>query len=120
MDGTIGAVMDWQQVRKVHRTQAGVFVKSGRILSLLATPSPYYRNEMTADRIRYGLGASAPGWVRRAFEGAIRDGYPIRVFFKRSPGVWEDIGFCRATSVEQSAGAPSLRLAGPTVVADTL
>jgi hypothetical protein len=83
--------MSWSDVARVHRSLAGVYVQDGRIISILAAADSHYNNEVTHERIRYGISPkSGEDETVKAFDSAVRKGYAFRVFYKHSPGHWED------------------------------
>ncbi len=95
--------MRWEEVKRIHQAPGGVHVQNGRLVSLIATSDSWYGNEITKDRVRYGIGADARPEILRAFEKALSDGDLFRLFYKRAPGQWEDLGAFRAVSVEKGS-----------------
>jgi hypothetical protein len=93
--------MRWEEVKQIHQAPGSVYVPEGRLVSLIATSDCWYGNEITRDRVRYGIGAAARPEIIRAFEQALSIGNQFRLFCKRAPGDWEDLGAFRAVSVEQ-------------------
>ena len=94
-----GSPLRWEDVHKIHRTRAGVYARAGQIISLLMSQSAYW-DTVTNHEIRYGISLSTSAAVLRAFESALSKNYPIRVFYKHAPNLWEDLGFFKVISVE--------------------
>ena len=95
--------MTWQQVAAIHRGHGGVSIRGGRVVSLLAIEGSRYRNEITRSRIRYGISAQRSRHQIKAFQLALEEHHPIRVFYRSASNVWEDLGTFEAVSVEKVA-----------------
>lgn len=91
--------MRWEDLRQIHRAQGGIYVKQGRLVSLLVSDTAYYPNEVGSDQIHYAIPANAGQRVLQAFGSAIRGEYGVRVFRKVEKGVWEDLGSCKVISM---------------------
>jgi hypothetical protein len=91
----------WRDVSLVHKARGGVYVKNGRIVSVLVAPDSPYGNLVTKRRIRYGFSPYADPNKILAFESAISERYPFRVFRKQAINAWEDLGFFEVVSVDK-------------------
>lgn len=82
--------MEWFDVAKIHRTIQGVYVKDGRVHSLL------FGNERYVDRVtQKGLKYRVTKRYKHAVEalkGALKDGYTFPVFRKKAKNDWTAAG----------------------------
>jgi hypothetical protein len=98
--------MRWSDVTRVHKAIGGVYVRDGKVVSILASAVSYYGDEVSRDRVRYAINPqSGKGEIAKALDSAVRDGYPFRVFFKHATGQWEDLGMFKAVGVEKTTHA---------------
>ena len=96
--------MRWQDVTLVHKALGGVYVKGGKLISLLASSDSRYGNEVSRDKVRYAINPKKTEFVK-AFESALSEGHSFRVFYKETPGRWLDLGFFRVASEEKTDSA---------------
>lgn len=83
--------MRWSDVTLIHKALGGVYVKGGRLVSLLATPESPYQNQISRDSIRYAINPKKTELVQ-AFESALSRHHTVRVFYRERPGIWTDLG----------------------------
>ena len=100
-------ILSWEEVRRTHRIQNGVYQRGGHLISLLTDfgrINPCYpdRQAESPDMIYYtGEGRRgdqhlSPG--NRALFAAIESGHAVPLFNKLSVGRWQHMGFWRVTS----------------------
>lgn len=109
-DTAAGTVLSWDEVKRTHRIQSGVYQRGGRLVSLLTDfgrINPCYpdRQSESGDRIYYtGAGRRGDQYLNpanRALLAAIESGHRVPLFNKLATGRWQHMGYWRVTSGRQ-------------------
>lgn len=87
-------VITWVEVGNVHKTVAGIYVKGGKVVSLLCNPKPSgpYRNVITESRIEYRVDSRTQNAGVKALIAAVEKKLPITVFEKVDVNAWRNLG----------------------------
>lgn len=97
----------WEEVAKVHGTQAGVRVQNGRVTSLLVSVKrdEPYTNQVSGNEIRYHIRRQGQGkrWAE-LLQRAQTAQESVRVFRKLAVNSWEDLGDYRVFADKDSKG----------------
>ena len=87
-------IIDWNEVKKFHKTVAGINASNGKVYSLLVNvdPNAPYPNQISKDEIVYYFGSSTQFWAVEALINSVGKKQPIRVFQKLAVNKWQDLG----------------------------
>lgn len=107
-------VITWVEVGDIHKTVAGIYVKGGKVVSLLCNPKPTgpYRNVITENRIEYRVDSRTQNAGVKALLSAAEKMQPFVVFEKVDVNAWRNLGCWVTTSVsnEKENGAKAFCL----------
>lgn len=86
--------MTWAEVKKTHKTVAGINSSNGRVYSLLVNVDPKapYPNQISKNEIVYYFGQSTQFWAVQALLNSVGKNQPIHVFQKLAINKWQDLG----------------------------
>lgn len=87
-------VITWVEVGDIHKTVAGIYVKGGKVVSLLCNPKPSgpYRNVITESRIEYRVDSRTQNAGVKALIAAVEKKQPLVVFEKVDVNAWRNLG----------------------------
>jgi hypothetical protein len=112
--------MTWSEVQGVHRTQKGIYMREGSVISLLCnqTKDAKYADEVHDDMIKYRVTSSTPQVGVRSLEAMVGCGQTLHVFEKLGVNQWFDHGlWCVAESHQQDMWTKTFVLRRPRTVA---
>jgi len=87
-------VITWIEVGDIHKTVAGIYVKGGKVISLLCNPKPTgpYRNVITETRIEYRVDSRTQNAGVKALIAALEKKLPLVIFEKIDVNAWRNLG----------------------------
>lgn len=112
--------MKWSEVQLVHRTQKGIYMRGGRVVSLLCSQAKdaKYADEIGDDFIKYRVTSSTPQTGVNSLEAMAGTPNTLHVFEKLGVNHWFDHGLWRvAESHRQDAWSKTFVLRRPTATA---
>jgi hypothetical protein len=93
----------WEEVFEHHRSFKGVYIREGRVVSVLAG-STSHPDLLDGDTVNYSMPDShGYGWMRNCMENAIADGIQVTVFSKLKKNEWVNLGLHTVISVDRAA-----------------
>lgn len=97
--------MNWYDVKKVHKTVAGINASNGKVLSLLINidSKALYPNKIDENEIVYYFGSNTQFWTVDALINSVGKKSPIRVFQKLAINRWLDLGYWLPEKINEEA-----------------